>query len=333
MSDTRPSPRVTVGMPTFNRASLLVESVRQILAQTYTDFELIICDDGSSDDTQAQLRQIHDPRIQALQFVNRGPPHPLVEILARARGEYIIICHDHDLFDPQLLEESVRTLDRFPEANFVVQGSAWVSETDVTQRIVNPLLLKPLNDGPSFAREILARGPLAGFPVHACCMVRRSAFEKAGFHFDVRAGWYADVDLTLRLLQLGPFAYLDRELYRFRTRDPNHPLTQSFQFTYFTLFDIYERHTLACFANRATDRAKLLGELQRQRTGFLRRAMAQALAQGKVPAFRRVAETASREIPSWGERGALRLLLALPFSHAAIAGVFRSLNALRKHSR
>jgi glycosyltransferase involved in cell wall biosynthesis len=320
-------------MPTYNRSRLLVGSVKMVLAQTYGDFELIICDDGSTDDTLARLKEIDDPRVTVLSFANRGPPHPLNEIVQRARGEFFIILHDHDLFDPELIARSVAALDAFPEAHFVVQGSAWVAEDGVSHHRPNSLPLPPLTDGVAFGRSVLAHAGHQGFPIHACCMIRRRSFERVGFFYRPGAGWYADIDLSLRLLHLGPFAHIDTELFKFRVRDPDHALARDFSLTYNTLFSVFEEHIAIFFADDPSQQRTQLRAFSQARQSLLSRALLHALARGDVDGFRQALVVAGRDMPGGLRRFGVSVLARCPATHQPLAVLAKTLNAVRKRFR
>ena len=227
-----PSPRVTVGMPSYNRAGVVGESIRDVLAQTYGDFELIVYDDGSKDNTAEVVRSFVDPRLTCIKAENQGPPHPLVEILKRARGEYLIILHDHDLFSPTLLEKSVQALDENPTAGFVMQGGAWVGEDGKTGYREMLLDWPGYNAGPDRLRELLLRPERLDSPFHACAMIRMAAWRKVGLHYDIASGWYADVELTFRLLTMHDFIYLREVMFTFREREQGHVLGKKIWQTY-----------------------------------------------------------------------------------------------------
>lgn len=105
-------PRVSVVVPTFNRAGMLKETVDAILAQTYTDFELIIVDNMSEDGTQAYVTAITDPRVKYFRNANHGVIAANRNFgIRQARGVYVALCDDDDLWLPQKLERQVYMLD------------------------------------------------------------------------------------------------------------------------------------------------------------------------------------------------------------------------------
>jgi len=242
-----PVPRVTIGMPVFNRAHLVAETIGYVLAQTFIDFELIIFNDGSKDETADVVRGIKDPRVRFMDSENLGPPHPLNRLYDAASGELIVILHDHDIFDPTLIAKSVAALDSQPCAGFVLQGCATVSEDGGNFR--NQVRdWPPLNSGRAAGEAILLS--TAGFasPFHACSMIRRSALESVGMHYDPSLGLYSDGDLWLRLLARYDFAYIPEVLFQFREREQGHFLSNREFHILDVMRRIYLRNGEAFFA-------------------------------------------------------------------------------------
>jgi glycosyltransferase involved in cell wall biosynthesis len=114
---------VSVIITTFNRSALVVEAIDSVLAQTYRDFEIIVVDDGSTDDTRAVLARYGD-RIRAIHQANAGLNAARNAAVDVARGEYFALLDDDDLWEPGKLELSVRLLERYPRAAFVFSNFA-----------------------------------------------------------------------------------------------------------------------------------------------------------------------------------------------------------------
>lgn len=100
--------RVTIGIPTLNRSALAVRAIRSALAQTYADIEVVVSDDISTDDTVAQVRAIHDPRLKLYEQPQRqGLVTNFDFCLRHATGEYFLLLGDDDLLLPQAVEQLV----------------------------------------------------------------------------------------------------------------------------------------------------------------------------------------------------------------------------------
>lgn len=209
------TPKVSVVIPTYQRASFLRETVEHVLGQTLKEIEVIVADDGSTDRTPEVVASINDPRILYLRRKHMGMPLILNEGFAVARGKYIMTCHDHDIYDPTLLAELAGALDRHPIAVFAHCGVIVVdpSGKQELERYVRDY--PEVSSGKLFLAETLLPG--LDSPVSAITMVRTSA--RGGVLLNPRFGEVADVELWLRLSTVGDVAYVKKPLIRVRKRD------------------------------------------------------------------------------------------------------------------
>ena len=110
-SDTMvfPVPRVSVRIPAYNHGKYILECLQSVLEQTFQDFEIVITDDGSTDDTVEIIRSFSDPRIHLEVFPeNRGLTSTVANCCRRAKGEYIAnLCSD-DAWEKDKLEKQDR---------------------------------------------------------------------------------------------------------------------------------------------------------------------------------------------------------------------------------
>jgi glycosyltransferase involved in cell wall biosynthesis len=118
-SSTKPFPRLSVIIPTYNRAALLRRALGSVFRQTFTDYEIIIVDDGSTDCTRAQVGQISAERPAVNQRIryffqkNQGKSVALNHGLSEAKGEWIAFLDSDDIWLPGKIEDQFRTLRRF----------------------------------------------------------------------------------------------------------------------------------------------------------------------------------------------------------------------------
>ena len=149
---TGPSQRVptlTVGLPVFNGERYLSESLDALLAQTYSDFELIISDNASTDTTPEICRTYaeRDERIRVIrqpQNIGAGPNHNFLPL--QARGKYFKWVSHDDLYHPQLLQRCVEVLDTHPE---YVLAHAWDALVDDHGAVIEVTPYTMLTDSPS----------------------------------------------------------------------------------------------------------------------------------------------------------------------------------------
>ncbi|MGB0564177.1 MAG: glycosyltransferase family 2 protein [Spirulinaceae cyanobacterium] len=113
-------PHVSICIPTYNRSHLLPLAIDSVLSQTYTDWELLVCDDGSTDDTAKVMAGYDDARIQYLRHPsNIGKSNNMRSGYLAAQGEYFIKFDDDDRLTPEFLAHTVAILDTHPEVDFV----------------------------------------------------------------------------------------------------------------------------------------------------------------------------------------------------------------------
>ena len=111
---------VSVCIPTFNRKELLAIAIDSVLQQTYQDFELIICDDGSIDGTSEMMAQLTDRRIHYIRHPqNIGKSNNMISGFKAATGDYFIKFDDDDRLTPSFLEKTSQLLDKNPQIDFV----------------------------------------------------------------------------------------------------------------------------------------------------------------------------------------------------------------------
>ena len=200
-------PTVSVVIPTFNRTGLLREAVGSVFAQTYTDWELLIADDGSGDETRAYLASLDDPRVTVILHPHGGGPAAMRNsAVARARGEWIAFLDSDDLWMPEKLELQTSRLasDATCEWSCTAFGFIDANGASIPQR----------SGVPYDARGGWILERLVTFDATASIqtlMVRRSAFlELCGMdeHFASRA----DYEFELRLAARSPVCALPETL-------------------------------------------------------------------------------------------------------------------------
>lgn len=113
------TPLVSIILPTFNRAHLLPRAVNSVLHQSYTNWELLIWNDGSSDETEAILRSFTDPRIRYFSELNHGKPYAVNHAFSYSNGNLIAFLDDDDQWLPGKLALQVSFLNDNPEVDLI----------------------------------------------------------------------------------------------------------------------------------------------------------------------------------------------------------------------
>ncbi len=193
-------PNVSVIIPTYNRYTLLCEAIASVRAQTFTDYELIVVDDGSTDNTPSLA---DDPDLRYLAPQRTGMPGASRNRgAAAARGEYLAFLDSDDLYLPEKLKKQTDLLDAQPEIPLVHTRELWKrGEKTVSQKGQ-----KHQREGDIFADALwkCTIGP-------STVMMRKTVFETLG-GFDETLEVAEDYEFWLRLTARYPVAYIDEAL-------------------------------------------------------------------------------------------------------------------------
>ena len=210
------APRVSIVMPTYQRASILAGVVQNLLSQDFRDFELLIMDDGSTDGTDALIRNMSDARLRYFNQGRIGVPGILNEGFKHIRGEYLIILHDHDIYAPNMLSTYVQFLDQHLSVAFVFSGLVLCDSKGEVELARDIHTFAPVTWGLAFFQERML--PRVDSCVGVWTMIRRRLLGE--YFLDPMVGGCADVELWHRLCLVGDVGYIPEPLIRVRGRDP-----------------------------------------------------------------------------------------------------------------
>lgn len=208
-------PTVSIILPTYNRAHLLPRAILSILHQTYPNFELIIVDDASTDETPRVVKGFDDPRIRYIRHKhNQGAAAARNTGIKASRGTYIAFQDSDDEWLPHKLARQMNVMTQLSQEIGVVYSSFWYVK-DGSKRIFPPKSRKLASIFPSKVRKLegcvnraLFRG---NFITPQAALVRESCFDRAGL-FDVCLPRFQDWELWLRISKYYHFKYIDTPL-------------------------------------------------------------------------------------------------------------------------
>ncbi len=170
-------------------------AIASVLDQTYDDYEIVVVDDGSSDNTRAMIEAIPDPRVRYVHQSNQGPAAARNRGILEARAGLIAFLDADDTYLPDKLSQQAKTLDDQPDAGLVAGGHLFVNDAGQSVAERQPWRSHPQLDLPTW----LCSCPITMNSV----MVRREWLARAG-GFDLGLGSQSeDRDLWLRLSYLG----------------------------------------------------------------------------------------------------------------------------------
>lgn len=204
------NPLVSIITPTFNRSDYLPEAIDSVLGQTYPNFELIIIDDGSTDDTKTLVDSyLTDPRINYIYQSNQGQSVARNKGIAESKGEFVCFLDSDNAWCPNKLERSVQEFRRFPEADIVYgdiilidEKSAEIGKGSMKRYSgkITPYLLKD------------------NFVSMNTTMTRRKCFDELG-SFNESDRIAEDYELWLRFSTRFEFRYIPEFLGYYRVMD------------------------------------------------------------------------------------------------------------------
>ena len=195
--------KVSVILPTYNRKNELKASIDSVLNQTYTDYELIIVDNGSTDDTYNHIsKYLSDDRIRYYYKQNGGVSSARNYGISKANGEYIAFQDSDDIWHKDKLEKQVLKLDELKDYGLVYGRIGYKYNNDYMVVPSDEMLFEQ-NDGDIYA-DLLYKNVI-GCP---CLMVRKECVESVG-GFDEKFPALEDYDYALRLSKKYKAAFID----------------------------------------------------------------------------------------------------------------------------
>lgn len=210
---------ISVILPTYNREEMLPRSIDSILEQTFQDFELIVVDDASTDDTTAVIDQYDDPRIQFVSHEeNRGGGAARNTGIDRAEGEYIAFLDSDDEWKPSKLQRQIERLESSSEAWIAAYCDYRVRMQGLTEHFKNALKhvigsvtksTQGTEGGEELIPEVLMMRLSAG--AGSTLLVNAQAVDEID-GFDESFERHQDLEFLIRLLHAGKLAYVDEDL-------------------------------------------------------------------------------------------------------------------------
>jgi glycosyltransferase involved in cell wall biosynthesis len=210
-SAERALPRVSVCIPTHNSRAMLPKALEELSKQEFKDYEVVICDDASSDGTWEYLRALELPNSRIFRnAANMNLPGTMKRLFDAAWGEFIAIHHDHEFAKPCWLSRMIEIVDKYPGVGMVIPGYDAIhtnGEYEVRRsRKEEEVIFAGANPLPGGALiKILALRANTPISAHGA-VFRRSCVRKAGGYSDVW-GLASDEDLYRRVAVISSVAF------------------------------------------------------------------------------------------------------------------------------
>jgi glycosyltransferase involved in cell wall biosynthesis len=207
--------KLTVAIPTFNRAGLLKESLASVLAQDYDDFQVVVLDNASTDDTPAVVHSFKDSRVSYRRNrENIGSWRNWNRALELNQSPCLGIFHDDDLMQQGFLRESMAALEASPDAGFSFCLCDYI---DNEGKLLSRQNDGGFQEGRVAGRAFIERMISAGYVVHTVSILMRASALKDVGPFDSPHSQHTfDLNLYLRLAAHGDVVFVRRPLVRLR---------------------------------------------------------------------------------------------------------------------
>jgi glycosyltransferase involved in cell wall biosynthesis len=209
--------KVSVIIRTYNRAYIVAEAIESALNQTYGDYEVLVVDDGSTDNTSEVVQRFGDPRLRYVRHErNQGVGAACNTGVAESRGELIAFLDSDDIWRPEKLERQVACMEQHPEVDAVFSDIEIIDDTTTLPSLIatmnsfSKLLAKDRKQQEYvFSARQLYLCLLEEVPIKpTVLLLKREIFQKVG-PFDLTALGCEDWEFLLRLSRVACFGYVD----------------------------------------------------------------------------------------------------------------------------
>ena len=206
-------PKVSVIMPTYNRAEFLRSAIESVLKQTFKDLEIIVSDDKSTDHTRELVKSFKDRRIKyMLNNSKRGPSATRNTAILASEGEYIAFLDDDDEWLPDKLQRQVEVLDKSPSNVCGVYSNRFFIEKK-TGKIIS-VIPKTEEVKGNLLYQLAIKSPIHTSTV----VIRKLCLDEIGL-FDETISYMEDRDMWIRLSMNWEFEYISSPLIKAHVHD------------------------------------------------------------------------------------------------------------------
>ena len=273
-------PVLTIIIPTFNRADFLKESIQSVLSQSFTDFELIVVNDGSTDHTGEVAEEF--PGIHYVSCaVNSGVSHARNLGINLAKGRYICFLDSDDLWVKNKLETQIRWMESHPDCRLCYTDEIWIRKG---------VRVNPMNKHRKFSGDIFARSLQLCIVSPSSVLMQASLFDEVGL-FDEDLLVCEDYDLWLRISQKYPVHFIEEKLI---VKRGGHEDQLSTRFWGMDRFRVYALEKLLKESSLNEEKRRLVIQTLIQKCGILIQGFSKRGKTGEVEHYRALVDHYSR---------------------------------------
>ena len=211
---------ISVVIPLYNKEKSIAKTLQTVLNQTISDFEIVVVDDGSKDNSLAMVQGINDERIHVIHKENAGVSSARNVGIKAAKGRYIALLDGDDLWDKDYLAEQIRMIHDFPKAAMWGINFEEVSNGSIVRKLATGL---PDEFRGYVENYFGMKGRISDLFCSSSVVIRKEVFECVGF-FDERIRYAEDCDMWFRIIATHPVAFYDRYLVFYRFEAENRAL-------------------------------------------------------------------------------------------------------------
>lgn len=204
--------KFSVIIPLYNKASYVAKAIGSVLSQTYTDYELVIMDDGSKDDSYVKALEVIEGHGQCYlhRQENAGVSMARNNAVALSHGEYLCFLDADDWWEPTFLDEMSKLIEGFPEAGIYGTNYTIINETKRKTRVANVAVEQDFERGYINYCQVYAKTLAMPLWTGAVCMPRSVFVEMQGFPKGIKLG--EDFLLWIRVALKYKVAFLNKPL-------------------------------------------------------------------------------------------------------------------------
>lgn len=195
------APLVSIMMPAYNAGPFIARAIESVLAQTCADWELVIVDDGSTDETAAIAAAFRDPRVTLVRQANAGEAAARNTALSLMRGRLLAFLDADDAYLPGHIETAVRYLEHYPRCDAVYTDGYYCDDRDTRMEKLSARRIPPV-EGRIF-EHLVRTSSVFGPPL--CVVLRRDLVERHRLRFDPEIIIGPDWDFFVRYSDLAEF--------------------------------------------------------------------------------------------------------------------------------
>ena len=197
---------ISVVIPLYNKARSIHDTLQSVCAQTYADFEVLVVNDGSTDEGASIASKYHDARVRVIYKENGGVCSARNRGIEEAKGEYVALLDGDDQWDKDYLAEQVKMIQDFPEAAMWGINFAELNGGKLIRKLETDL-----PDGYRGYVENYFQMPkrVSDLFCSSSVMIRKDVFDKVGM-FDERIRYSEDSDMWFRIIANYPVAFYDK---------------------------------------------------------------------------------------------------------------------------